>query len=221
MTEFQLLMSPQVAYAAVPRHIQEAWSNAPRPDLSKDDTLNCSITAVNPIILDEVILVALSQPAYTFAQTERESLEQQLYQDRRILRQGTQISLNNKCEYKIVMTMPAHQGYIDPQTTQIIVVAGASSTDYDLDDSPTSSSTGLETGDDLDSDIDETFLLNSALGTDTSARALTKGIAAQFYVKLLQSSRWLPRDQFQDVTVFVRTADLARLGVFSGDWVSQ
>jgi hypothetical protein len=119
--------------------------------------------------------------------------------------------------------MPVHQGYIDPQTTQIIVAAGVSSTDYDLDNSPASSSSGLGIGDDPDSDIDETFLLNSALGVNTSAQdnSLTKGIVSHFHVKPLQSSSWLPRDQFPDITVFVRTADLARLGVFSGDWVSQ
>jgi hypothetical protein len=174
-------------------------------------------------MLEEVILVSLSQAAYTLAQIERENLEQQLYQDRRILRQGTRISLNGKCEYKVVMTMPVHQGYINPKTTQIIVAAGVGSTDYDLDDSPASSSSGVETGDGPDSDIDETFLLNSALGADTTAQdnSLTKGIAAHFNVKPLQSSRWLPPDQFQDITVLVRTADLARLGVFSGDWVSQ
>lgn len=220
------LIASKVDFAAVPRQILSVYSTALRLELSKEDKLKCSITLVTPVALDEVIIVALSEAAYTFAQADREGLEQQISQNRRIIRQGQVLSVHEGLEYNVIMTMPVHQGYVDLERTQTIVASGINSTNYESLDSPNPSSSVPETSDDLESEIDETFLLNSALGTNTNTQNFTQETFSEnersmlFNAKHLQRSHWVPKDQFRDITVLIRTVDLARLGVFSGDWVS-
>lgn len=195
-----------------------------------------------PIALDEVVLLASSSSAYAIAQEHPDLLKAQLADRRTILREGNHVHLSPvsiignghpggqagqlELEYKVVLTTPVHQGYVDIDSTQIIVAAS------DFDDPQISSGSPVSTtsvsdssSDEEDSDIDESFLLNSLSKPNGISKSHPDGLietshTTSFKVIPLQSRQLLPKDELQELTILMRTADLARLGIFSGDWVS-
>jgi hypothetical protein len=227
---------------AIPKHLTTPQAGFLQYDGEGTSTRSVSITPVTPIPLEEVVLMASSRLAYTVAQNTPEQLRTQLAEIRTILRQGSTLSVtpsstvgnghmgndatDHKLGYKIILTTPVHQGYVDLENTQVVVAAG----DFNLEDefvnSPVSSANmAASESDEEDSDIDESFLLNSLSEPNGAKKGHQEHMmgavnSTSFKVIPLESRDMLPIDELRDLTILVRTADLARLGIFSGDWVS-
>lgn len=195
-------------------------------------TIKLEVNLVKPVSLEEVILVAQSVRAITFAQDRREKVVETFSGDKRLVRQDEIISLFEQgpdsppsaLQFLVAMAQPVHQGLIDPATTKVIIVQGTDINDTDLSSSPVSSREIVRSDDELDSDLDESFLLNTLpspnirIGSDTG---MTNGLHNQhaFTARVLPYNIPLPHDEFREMTVLLKLTDIARLGIFSGDWV--
>jgi len=231
----------QVVGVAIPKHLTTPQAGFLQYDGEGGSTQGISITPVTPIPLEEVVLMASSRLAYKVAQNAPEQLRAHLAETRTILRQGGAISFTppsavgnghmgndaaeHKLGYKVVLTTPVHQGYVDLENTQVVVAAGDFNLEEDFVGSPVSSANmATSESDEDDSDIDESFLLNSLSEPNGAKKGHQEHMGAvnstSFKVIPLESRHMLPLDELCDLTIFVRTADLARLGIFSGDWVS-
>lgn len=230
--------SPEIHGVCVPKHLTDRYQEVLQQNGGKDDKMRVSVTSVTPIALDEVILLAKSPSAYAMAGENSDLLKAQLVRDKTILRQGNDISLNSvpaignghagnqtasfKLEYKVVLTAPVHQGYVDVDSTEIYIAPDEPEVDQGspalVPDSTGSSS------DEEDSDIDESFLLNSLSKPNGGTKSRDNGAmdapdSTLFKPVPLRASHLLRNDGLQDLTILLRTADLARLGIFSGDWL--
>ena len=227
---------------AIPKHLTTPQAGFLQYDGEGNGTRGVSIAPVTPIPLEEVVLMASSRLAYTVAQNAPELLRAQLAETRTILRQGSTLSIapssavgnghmgndttDHKLGYKIILTTPVHQGYVDSENTQVVVAAGDFNLEEDFVNSPVSSANmAASESDEEDSDIDESFLLNSLSEPNGAKKGHQEHMmgavnSTSFKVIPLESQDMLPIDELRDLTILVRTADLARLGIFSGDWVS-
>jgi hypothetical protein len=229
----------QVVGVAIPKHLITPVGGFLQYDGEGTSTQSISITPVTPIPLEEVVLMASSRSAYTVAQNAPEQLRAQLAETRKILRQGSTFSSSvagnghvgndaaeQKLDYKVILTTPVHQGYVDLENTQVVVAAGDFNLEEDLISSPVSSANmAASESDEEDSDIDESFLLNSLSEPNGAKKGHQEHMigatnSTSFKAIPLESRHMLPIDDLRDLTTLVRTADLARLGIFSGDWVS-
>lgn len=152
-------------------------------------------------------------------------------------------------KYEIVMTEPVLQGCIRPSVTRIYVIDGSGIPDSNselpsseatlLGNEGTSFSAAEE--DDDDFEIDETFLANASSHSATivasetndyplngghedasslGPTASTSKLVTPFHSFHSQSLPHVSRAQYDEAsTVFIRTMDLSKLGIFSGDWV--
>jgi peroxin-6 len=141
--------------------------------------------------------------------------------------------------YKLDMVGPALQGYAQEGETKFIFISASSS---NVDSSPSHSSQ-YSVGDDSESglegiEIDEHFLASSVwpairrLPTShcdyplTNDHALDNGISEQDPSTVLKATFRMstliePVSSINDdCTLYVRTADLGRIGSLNGDWVS-
>ncbi|PVF99114.1 AAA-domain-containing protein [Serendipita vermifera] len=227
---------PEVDHAAVPRIWTQQHSNILLQDPVKRDSLTCDVTVATPLPLDEVILSAQSYSAYHLANSDREYLIKKLSEGRKIIREGDIIeipplsSLSNGHggdflhKYNIIMTDPIHQGFVEAESTRIIVV-NEDSDDEETNQSPASQN-GTQSIDDNEeeeeSEIDESFLLNSLIQPDMkrSDEDLLVEVGLSLTALPMRTSHLLPQDQYRDLTILIRTAELARLSLFSGDWVT-
>jgi hypothetical protein len=202
----------------------------------KSNIEGISIDPVTAIPLEEVVLMALSHPAYTVAQNNPGQLRVHLAETKIILRQGCTFSFNpypaadvaaRKLAYKVILATPVHQGYVDLENTQLVVAVGDFDSEEESEGSPIPSTNMApsESDDDEDSDIDESFLLSSLAEPNGPKKGHQQHMmgatnSTSFKVIPLETRQALPMDELCDLTILVRTADLARLGIFSGDWVS-
>ena len=227
---------------AIPKRLTTSQGGFLQYDGEGPSIQGISIIPVTPIPLEEVVLMASSRSAYAVAQNASEQLRAHLAETRAILRQGGILSFTppsavgnghvgndaaeHKLGYKVVLTTPVHQGYVDLENTQVVVAAGDFNLEEDFVSSPVSSTNmAASESDEEDSDIDESFLLNSLSepnGVKKGHQEHMMGAvnSTSFKVIPLKSRHMLPIDELRDLTILVRTADLARLGIFSGDWVS-
>lgn len=187
----------------------------------------------SPTILASVILTALSNDAYTQACDNSSTLEDSLCNAGTILRQGDILSIynkepntsenNNALQYRLEMVEPLLQGFTKRGETKIILLS--------MLDDPSVHEDG-EAEDESEQDdfeIDEDFLGSSILST--SAPSPLSRIQDALYnepnhsydhfpsgftSKALSDPLGLPED---DCTLYLRTADLGKLGILSGDWV--
>jgi hypothetical protein len=219
---------------AVPKKIAQQFASIMLQDPVKRDSLTCDVTHATPLPLDEVILSAQSYSAYHLATSDRKYLVEKLSEARNMIREGGVIvipppsSLGNGHggdflhKYDIIMTDPVHQGYIDAETTRIVVVS-ENLEDEETTQSPVSYNTAHSIEDNEDeSDIDESFLLNSLIQPDmkqSEEDLLVEGAGLSLTALPIRTFHILPQDQYRDLTVLIRTTDLAKLSLFSGDWV--
>ena len=210
------------------------------------------MTAVQPILLTEIIVTALSRDAYHVARGRDSPLENWFSDDHPILRHGSihtfssnLLPLNGhdsaRCkllQYRLDMLDPVLQGYAQKGGTRFVVTLGEFDTDGDAFES------GPDAEEDSESDkdgieIDEGFLANSiqpsifssptpaapvlydngstniaASPTESSIPSLPSGFRTEPLSELV-SPLW------DDCTLYLRTADLSRVGVLNGDWVSR
>lgn len=195
-----------------------------------------------PVPLVEVVLAALSQSAYQAARRDTTQLENFLGTNIKIVRHGDIVTqppplgiangnasrtLHN-LEYQILMLQPVLQGIFVRDQTKLILVPPQ-------DPEPPSPQPGstYESSDGELSDIDESFLLNSILAPRSGIRqpsgdSSDEGVTAptpshganlftlRYEANLLSSDDSRTGDELE---VYLKTPDLAKIPAFSGDWV--
>jgi hypothetical protein len=196
--------------------------------------------------LVELVLVALSASAYHVAETSPADIQQELAARRRILRQHDIVNIvvpshlpngsgsgpqRHDLQYRVVMLQPVAQGYVIEGKTKVVVIpnqlheAPIEPNCHNFDELMTPS-------EDSNSEINENFLIHSVLGelgTEASlARSATAGdlgdhhpVNAKFSAQPLAMAFLdsIHHGAYADQDGFIRTAELARIGIFSGDWV--
>ena len=199
-----------------------------------------------PTPLFELVLVALSASAYHVAETSPADIQRELAVDRRILRQHDIVNIaspshllsgsspqpqKQDLQYRVVMLQPVAQGYVMEGKTKVVVIpdqlfeAPVEPNHFNFNEHVSSSEDG-------NSEINENFLIHSVLGQLGTETSLTRSIMAEDFgdpspvntkflaqpltMAFVDSTR---QDACTDQDGFIRTAELARAGIFSGDWV--
>lgn len=194
--------------------------------------------SVRPIPLTEVIVTALSQEAYLAASRRDSVLESWFSDPHPILRYGDVHSFGStvnehlalapleNVQYRLTMLQPVLQGYAERNTTKLIVtlLEPINQQHSEFVQTTSGDSDGIE--------IDESFLANSFLRPSftTSLKGLDgsspRDIHHTFQVgwlserhsfKPVSSATGLLED---NCTVYLRTADLAKISILNGDWVT-
>lgn len=186
------------------------------------------ITTVEPQHVTEVILFATSLSAFKVA-NENDTFIDGWCSESRILRVGEPIQLNGitgpeQITFKVDTLEPVLQGYIKKDLTRVVVLLSeeaesdpSNGAQVDSDDSPD------------DVEIDESFLAGSAvtsafptLSTKSSDNDATSGDSSRFahqepFLCELLSTSISPNSD--DTTLYLKTADLGKLGLLNSDWV--
>jgi len=177
-----------------------------------------------PPPLTIVVAIALTQEAYSRASQDRSFLEILLFQKQQNLHQGDTISTDSTTGDGLTLTFrlevlePVSEGYATPKT-KIILLSSKIGLPNDVPD--------LEDVDAIE--IDEGFLAKSVLSPgleapkriydnprNLSITRLPEHYPSRFTLKSLDA----PESPLEDhCTLYLRTADLGRLGILSGDWV--
>ncbi|KZT03423.1 AAA-domain-containing protein [Laetiporus sulphureus 93-53] len=177
-------LSEDVSRCAIPpRWLHEFPQVFTNNDVNAADTPTHHITAVRPVALTEVIVAALSDDAYTFAELNKAALEARLLDKQAILRQGSIYSVprddsalvdgegsqGDAYMYQLVMVAPVLQGCAEKGFTRFYVtLATQPALPLNL---PLASSNGVDGISDTSSttsreeelEIDESFLAGSVL----------------------------------------------------------
>ncbi|KAF9475323.1 AAA-domain-containing protein [Pholiota conissans] len=194
------------------------------------------VQLITPTTLTSVVVTALSNEAYVHACSDGSALEHHLFEDQAILRQGDvlgtpneKLTTNNQVDllqYRLDMVEPVLQGLAKRGETKIIILASQDDPcAIDIDSLEDIS----EEQDDQDDDfeINENFLGNSVLSTSASELVLNHKIHADYPNGHAEDhSSGLSPKSFthppgvaeDDRTLYLRTTELGRLGVLSGDW---
>jgi hypothetical protein len=197
-----------------------------------------------PTPLVELFLIALSASAYHVAETGPAYIEQELAAHQRILRLQDTINIaipphlpngsgfqsqRHDLQYRVVMLQPVAQGYVLQGKTKVLVIpdhlfeAPVESHSLNFDEPISSSEDG-------NSEINENFLVHTVLGElGIEANFVRSTMAEDFgghhplHAKFLAQPLAMPFvDSVHcntDQDGFIWTADLAKIGIFSGDWV--
>ncbi|GAN09823.1 AAA-domain-containing protein [Mucor ambiguus] len=174
-------------------------------------TCAVEIKPVELIELDELIIGALNQHSYEFAQKDHESLIQLFIKEPQlIIRSSGQYHFGNGLSYEVLMTNPVQQGYIFASDRTRVLTVGMSDA-------------AITTSSEAPSAITP---VSSVFHLLDSSATLTIAEPKEFSVRILQK-KWpksrlypSPNDINDDESrVYVDVRDLAQCGVFSGEWV--
>ncbi len=199
-----------------------------------------------PTPLFELVLVALSVSAYRVAETTPADIQRELAADRRILRQhdifniaspshlpncSSPQSQRPDLQYRVIMLQPVAQGYVMEGKTKIVVIPDQL-LEAPVEPNPFNFNEPVSSSEDGNSEINENFLIHSILGQLGTETSLTRSIMAEdFGGQHPVNTKFLAQPltmDFVDSTNhgacadqdgFIRTAELAKAGIFSGDWV--
>jgi len=129
------------------------------------------------------------------------------------------------------MLQPVAQGYVIEGKTKIIVIPD-SLLETPVAPNPLNFNESVSSSEDSNSEINENFLIHSILGQLGTEASLTRSIMAEDFGdhKPANTNFWAQplkidfmgsthHDAYADQDGFIRTAELARAGIFSGDWV--
>ncbi|KAJ7191062.1 AAA-domain-containing protein [Mycena pura] len=194
-----------------------SWWPATYPRVFSLETALVTVQVVQPTLLTELVITALSPEAY---QAE-DALGSWLCADRRILRQGdvcifsTDQMVNGNgpysnsilLQYRLDMLAPVLQGYASKGETKFILTLDSAS-QHDMAECD-SEAEGFE--------IDEQFLAPTLLGLSQAIENQTndsKPVA--FECRALAE---FESQLFEDCTLYLPTTDLGRVGGLNGDWV--
>ncbi len=213
--------------------IPALWTKSYSSIFSSSLSREVSVKAASPTALTSVILTALSNDAYTHACGDSSALEDSLCNAGTIVRQGDVLNIYSEesttsengsaLKYRLEMAEPVLQGFAKRGETKIILLSM-------LDDPSVHEDSETEgVSEQEDFEIDEDFLGSSVLITSASSPlpahqdAPSNGInhfydhyPLRFTSKALSDPPGLPED---DCTLYLRTSDLGKLGILSGDWV--
>lgn len=179
-------------------------------------------------------MTALSDAAYENASSEQSVVDALLFDNQPILREGDVLTytggasrdLNHtSLEYKLELLEPVMQGYAMRDATRIILLSS-----QDSARSATSDPDSSDTMDDIQDtiEIDEDFLGSSVMNLnldsprehDTYASDSSQDTGEPSWSGYMPTNLSAPVHTLQnDCTFYVRTADLGKLGILSGDWV--
>ncbi|KAI8384516.1 P-loop containing nucleoside triphosphate hydrolase protein [Radiomyces spectabilis] len=203
---------------ALTRLVEEEDEDDEVTDEKQEDDLNemmpCEIKSVDLIQLDELIVGAMNEKSYEFAQKDEQGLARLFTSSPQplIIRSGATYTFD-ELRFRVLMTNPVQQGFImSTEHTKIFVVDTISSEDQEPSTASLSDS-------------------QTHFGT-TSFSMLSSPITPEviepqeFTARILQKA-WPetrlapvpPRKQDDETRVFVDVSCLAKCGVFSGDWV--
>ncbi|KAJ3843702.1 AAA-domain-containing protein [Lentinula raphanica] len=180
------------------------------------------VSRTSPVLLTEVYLSALSSAAYDAATIHGALLENFFGDKKRILYQGSVYSIGSDAlsdsdvhlEFRVDMLEPVVQGYTEAgQTTFFITSAEIGEEELEVLSS-----------DDESVEINQDFLANSVVypSFNPTSPMPNADDGTRIEDNLLFESHPLTHPVFtldDNHTVYLRTADLGRLGVLSGDWV--
>lgn len=217
--------------------------------MKHDATENlCSFTvrSIIPTPLFELVLVALSASAYHVAETTPDNIQQELAADRRILRQHDIVNITTSShlpngsssrsqrhdlQYRVIMLQPVAQGYVIEGKTKIVVIPDQL-LEAPVEPNPSNFNEPVSSSEDGNSEINENFLIHSILGQLGTETSLTSSIMAEnFGDQHSVNTKFLAQPLTMafmdsanhgvcaDQDGFIRTAELAKAGIFSGDWV--
>ncbi|KDR81364.1 hypothetical protein GALMADRAFT_239217 [Galerina marginata CBS 339.88] len=215
--------------------IPPSWVKTYPHTFASSESNELFVRLANPTALTAVIVTALSNEAYLRACDEPSNLEVLLFDEQRILRQGDVVSVNdphsadgNSCamKYRFEMLEPVLQGYAQRGTTKLFLLSSQGSPEL------SAPSVGEEFAkndtDDAFSlqdtiEIDEDFLGSSVLGPpllpDQGALAnKSQKDEPSSNTYLCKSLPSVCDAQSDPCTLYLRTADLGKIGILSGDW---
>jgi peroxin-6 len=192
-----------------------------------------------PTILTSIIVTALSKEAYLHGCEDGSTLEQYLFEDQPILRQGDVLGVPSKqpttsdhvetLQYRLEMVEPVLQGLANRGETKIILLA--SQDDPSAIDIDSLEDISEEQDDQDDFEIDEEFLGSSVINTSGSSQIARNhgsqsgqlnGHVEECSLGLQPKPLTCPSGLSEDDrTLYLRTTDMGRLGVLSGYWVSR
>ncbi|KAG6865884.1 hypothetical protein C0991_010965 [Blastosporella zonata] len=192
-----------------------------------------SVVPTELVLLTEVVVMALSSSAYQVACTQESVLEDWLCKEHTIIRQGDvhtftpeQLPLNGcgstsssvKYAYCLEMIEPVLQGFARKGATRFIVILA--------DGLPSTSAEENVPECDLEEaiEIGEDFLANSALSPVFGQHDYTHENANGTLIETSEISflaipliRQID-DEMDHCGLYVRTADLSKIGIQNGDW---
>ncbi len=186
-----------------------------------------SLSLIKPILLTEVFVTALSPDAYDAAMAHQSRLESWFCDGQRILRQSSIHNYDltdafNGCPnqsertfyYRLDMLEPVLQGYSQVGKTTFIISPAAEGYTPSVLLCLTKVNDSIEIGEDfLASSMGQPFRFPNAIDEDSDSDTAP---TCEFNVQPLREIV-----QEDDRTVYVRTMDLARIGVLNSDWVSR
>ncbi|KAI0057091.1 AAA-domain-containing protein [Artomyces pyxidatus] len=208
-----------------------------------DEEKTHTISSLQLIPLEEVYVQALSPQSYHAAKADISSLENWFCTDQRILRQGSPYfphhsvfpsyqpdadAPQHQLKYSLIMTEPVLQGYAQKGRTTFILLPPPHEEPRvnGHTDGVTSSSASEESDfSDEDVEIDEGFLASSVAPQTAGPNGVNHDVTStgsslsrpshEFVVEPLPSPIHSTLD---DHTLYIRTADLSKLGILDGDW---
>ncbi|KAJ8086247.1 peroxisomal assembly protein [Marasmius tenuissimus] len=188
------------------------------------------VTRTEPALLSEIVISALSSEAYDASLSDQNSILRSLSNSQRILRQGSvqaidSVDSSNQLQFRLDMLEPVLQGYAEEGKTKVIVIPSFEGTNGHLEIAEASD---LESGSDSETvEIDEDFLGNSVANftfqpiSPLSDKSIASGAGSSSTNDVTLEARPLSHlvsAGNDDVTVYLRTADLSRVGLLNGDW---
>lgn len=191
------------------------------------DTSVLRITLHNPSPLQEVILSALSTHAYDLAKFSPALLEAWFSNGQRIVRSGTtyELDIPNQRDsqamiYRLESSTPVLQGYVKSGFTNFVVTIGDSAPIARADKDIPSGPDGFEIGEDfLASSIQQLpGSVKQPIARPSEEQGVTPPLANHF-LPVPYLAHPTEGDNDNDTTLYVRTADLLRLGALDGDWL--
>ena len=224
--------TPQATALGVPPDLEKQFPYifVPVPLSSHPEKVHM-LSVVQLVPLQEVFVQAVSSTAYSRAKADVSSFEDWLCRGQRILRQDsvyvwdTPAGLDpGASTYKLIMTEPVLQGYAQKSQTSFTLLPPSEGPQA-VNENQVSSyvpDDGQIDDDEEDLEIGENFLASSLISQPPSYPQHSPSIRVSHVAHEFTASP-LPKPTSPDVdehTMYVRTADLPKVGVLDGDWVS-
>ncbi|KAJ7582447.1 AAA-domain-containing protein [Mycena floridula] len=177
------------------------------------------IREVQPVQLIRVFVTALSDESYRVASTSPATIESWLSGDHVILRQGSVLTFTSdllplnghgspsrSLQYRIDMLEPVLQGSAAVGITRFHVTSGQQT--FEEEEQVDTDSENIE--------IDEVFMANSVANFRPAANQEHAPKAEAYFQVEPLGEPFSP--SAEDYTLYVRIADLGRIGILDGDW---
>ncbi|KAF9268256.1 AAA-domain-containing protein [Marasmius fiardii PR-910] len=210
------------------------WVSSFRNIFSSGSVVVCP---TEPVPLTEIVISALSSEAYEASVSHQDIVQRSLSGSCRILRQGeirtvdlavvngTGSSQSKLLQFRLDMVEPVIQGFIEHGKSKIIVIPSFEDQDSEvrseMDETDSNSdSEGVEIDEDFLGNSVSQFTFHPISPSPEKSTQLGAGHTATNGEFTLEAKPLpLPISAVQDDhTLYLRTADLSRVGLLNGDW---